>query len=302
MLKKIISRLCGPAAPVALEQPVEQTPDIPLLFPLGHFYSPVADPNNIRSREEQLWRQSDEMAGIDLDVSDQLRLLRELLPFTEGINYPLEQPANPYTYFYRNDQYPVLDAEFLHAGLRLFRPKKMIEVGSGFSSLVTAEVNRRYFGNSIEFTCIEPYPRQFLVDGVDGVSGLLQQKVEDVDLSFFGRLQSSDILFIDSSHVSKIGSDVNYLFFEVLPCLRKGVLVHFHDIFLPDEYPKIWAIDQGRNWNEQYLLRAFLQYNTDWQVIWSAHFMGTRHTSAVRETFARYPEFGGGGSFWIRRK
>jgi len=114
-------------------------------------------------------------------------------------------------------------------------------------------------------------------------------------------LQSGDILFIDSSHVAKVGSDVNYLFFEVIPRLKPGVMVHFHDVFLPDEYPKVWVIDEGRNWNEQYLLRAFLQFNTSWEVMWSAHFMGTRHRAAVQMTFPRYPALGGGGSFWIRR-
>jgi hypothetical protein len=91
------------------------------------------------------------------------------------------------------------------------------------------------------------------------------------------------------------------LFFEVIPRLKKGVMVHIHDIFLPDEYPKVWAIDQGRNWNEQYLLQAFLQFNSDWEVMWSAHFTGSRYTQKVQEVFPRFPELGGGGSFWLRR-
>ena len=126
--------------------------------------------------------------------------------------------------------------------------------------------------------------------------------MEDVELEFFDRLHAWDILFINSSHVSKTGSDVNYLFFEVLPRLRKRVYVHIHDIFLPDEYPSAWVIEQGRNWNDQYLLRAFLQYNADWVVVWAADFMATRQTNAVQEVFTRYPEVGGGGSFWIRRR
>ena len=125
--------------------------------------------------------------------------------------------------------------------------------------------------------------------------------MEDVDLAFFDRLNGGDILFVDSSHVSKAGSDVNYVFFHVLPQLKAGVIVHFHDIFLPDEYPRQWVIDDGRNWNEQYLLRAFLQFNRDFEVLWAAHFMGTRHTAAVQETFPNYPKLGGGGSFWIRK-
>lgn len=125
------------------------------------------------------------------------------------------------------------------------------------------------------------------MDGVAGITRLVKQKVEDVDLAFFDAFEENDLLFIDSSHVSKAGSDVNYLFFEVLPRLKPGVVVHIHDIFLPDEYPKVWVIDQGRNWNEQYLLRAFLQFNREWEILWAAHFMGTRHTMAVQQTFPR---------------
>lgn len=273
----------------------------PLLFPLGHFYSPVADPTEIRARQEQLWSRVDKMDGIDLNVPAQLALLRQLEPHAASISYPSDDPGDSRTYFYGNDQYPVLDAEFLHTALSLFRPKAMIEVGSGFSSLVTAEVNRRLLENQLDFTCIEPYPRQFLIDGVAGITRLVREKVENLDISFFDRLEAGDILFIDSSHVSKIGSDVNHLIFDVLPRLQPGVLVHIHDVFLPDEYPKHWVIDEGRNWNEQYLLRAFLEFNPRFEVIWAAHYMGTRHTEAVRRTFPRYPELGGGASFWIRR-
>jgi predicted O-methyltransferase YrrM len=275
---------------------------IPLLFPIGHFYSPIADPDDLRAREQRIWTNTDDMSGIDLNVEGQLALLKELKPFTGDIDWPSEQPADPTRYFYGNDQYPVLDAEFLYAALRRFKPKAIIEVGSGFSSLITAEVNRRHLNRATEFSCIEPYPRQFLIDGVDGITQLVRERVENVDLSFFNRLGAGDILFIDSSHVSKVGSDVNYLFFEVIPRLHPGVMVHIHDIFLPDEYPKVWAIDQCRNWNEQYLVRAFLQFNRDWEVMWAGHFMGTRHRLAVQETFPRYPTLGGGGSLWMRRK
>lgn len=275
---------------------------IPLLFPLGHYYSPIADPAEIRAREGKIWARVDSMPGIDLRVDNQLALVKALAPYTPEINWPDAQPADPSVYFYGNDQFPMLDAEFLYAALRHFRPKKVIEVGSGFSSLVTAQVNRSHFNNTMEFVCIEPYPRPFLVNGVNGITQLVRQKVEDVDVSFFGRLGAGDVLFIDTSHVSKVGSDVNHLFFEVLPRLRPGVMVHIHDILLPDEYPKNWMIDQGRNWNEQYLARAFLQFNDSWEVMWTANFMGTRHLAAVSATFPRLPQRpGSGSSMWLRR-
>jgi hypothetical protein len=302
MFRKIMQKLRGAEVlDIAPLSDSNENIDISLLFPIGHFYSPIADPEDILIREQSIWQKSDEMSGIDLNVPDQLALLHQLKPYAPSINYPVKQPEDLTAYFYENDQYPLLDAEFLYTALCHFKPKTMIEVGSGFSSLITADVNCRILKSQLNFTCIEPFPRQFLIDGVNGITRLVQQKVEDIELSFFDQLDAGDILFIDSSHVSKCGSDVNHLFFKVLPKLKKGVMVHIHDIFLPDEYPKIWVIDQGRNWNEQYLLRAFLQYNSDWKVMWAGHFMGTRHTTAVQEVFPNYPKLGGGGSFWIKR-
>ena len=302
MLKKIVAKLARSISPSVITEPSNaHNINIPLLYPLGHFYSPIADPVDIRTREARIWMQKDEMPGISMDLFEQLALLDKLKPYTASIDYPIEQPADVTSYFYQNDMYPVLDAEVLFTMLCYLKPSKVIEVGSGFSSLITADVNRRLLGGQLDFCCVEPFPRQFLIDGVEGITQLVQQKVEDVELLFFEKLEANDILFIDSSHVSKVGSDVNYLFFEVLPRLKKGVLVHFHDIFLPDEYPQVWAITEGRNWNEQYLLRAFLQFNVGWKVVWASHFMGTRHTTAVQGTFPRYPKLGGGGSFWIQR-
>jgi hypothetical protein len=287
--------------PIPADTSANKPNGVNLLFPIGHFYSPIADSDDIRARESVIWSREDEMADIDLNVSAQIELLNRMKAYTGGIAYPVERQPDQTTYFYANDQYPVLDAEFLYAALCLFRPRTMIEVGSGFSSLITADVNRRILNRQMDFTCIEPYPRQFLIDGVDGITQLVRKKVEDVELSFFDRLDQGDILFIDSSHVSKVGSDVNYLFFKVLPRLKKGVMVHVHDIFLPDEYPKTWVIDEGRNWNEQYLVRAFLQGNKGWEIMWAAHFMGSRYASAVQDTFPRFPSLGGGGSLWLRR-
>lgn len=274
---------------------------IPLLFPIGHFYSPIANPLDITERAEKIWHHTDTMLGIDLNIEKQLELLEHLKPYVASIDYPIENNGDDSCFFYKNDQYPALDAEFLYTALCHFKPKTMIEIGSGYSSLITADVNKRILNNQLNFYCIEPYPRQFLLDGVAGITQLIQKKVEDIEQTFFDCLNDGDILFIDSSHVSKIGSDVNFLFFEIIPRLKKGVIVHIHDILLPDEYPKSWAIEQGRNWNEQYLLRAFLQFNSDWEVMWSTCFMQTRYSEKIQAVFPRFTVLGGGGSFWIRR-
>jgi hypothetical protein len=219
-----------------------------------------------------------------------------------AVDYPVEAADADGGYYCANGLYPALDAEFLFAALCHFRPARTIEVGSGFSTLVMADANRRMLGGAMELTCIEPWPRDFLVRGVPGVSRLITSRLEETDPALFDTLADGDLLFIDSSHVCKTGSDVHRLFFDLLPRLRPGVLVHLHDIFLPDEYPREWVLDEGRSWNEQYVLHAFLQFNTAWQVVWSAYHMFTRHGDAVASVFPRACSLGAGGSFWIRRR
>jgi hypothetical protein len=136
---------------------------------------------------------------------------------------------------------------------------------------------------------------------VPGVSRLIEQRVELVDHGEFTQLEAGDILFIDSSHVSKTGSDVNFLFFEVLPLLKPGVIVHVHDIFLPDDYPRPWVIDDNRSWNEQYVLRALLMYSTRFRVLFGCAHAATAHSEAVIRALARSDGCGmGGGSLWLQ--
>ena len=272
------------------------------LFPNGHFYSPVASSADLAARRDSIWRKRDGCAGVDFREEAQLKLLHTLARHALGIRFPTESDGAEERYFYSNDQFPALDAEFLYAALCEWRPRKMIEIGSGYSSLVTAEVNRTILHGLLDFTCVEPYPRQYLINGVKGITRLERCKVQDLPIDYFNRLENGDILFIDSSHVAKVGSDVNYLMFEVIPRLAPGVYVHFHDIFLPDEYPQRWMIEEGRNWNEQYVVQAFLMFNNAWKVVWAANFMAVRHASEVSRAFRGFPSLGGGGSLWIRRK
>src|SRR5262249_14748169 len=151
--------------------------------------------------------------------------------------------------------------------------------------LLAADVNLRSLNGSMELTCIEPYPKDFLRD-LAGVSALLEAKVQDVPLSEFSRLQSGDILFIDSSHVAKTDSDVNYLYFEVLPRLVSGVRVHIHDIFLPHDYPREWVLKENRSWNEQYLLRALLMHSSGFRTVFGCSYAYWRFPNLVRDALA----------------
>lgn len=271
-----------------------------MLFPPGHYHSPIPDREDLLRREARIWAPRETLAGVDMQVAGQFDLLERLRPHVAAIDFPVEAPAQPDRYYYMNGMFPVLDAEFLFCALCALEPKRVVEVGSGFSSLVTAEVNRRMRNGAMEVTCIDPYPRDFLA-GVPGITRLLTVRMEDLYLAVFDELEAGDVLFIDSSHVAKVGSDVNFLFFDVLPRLKPGVYVHLHDIFLPDEYLKPWVLDEERSWNEQYLLHAFLMYNREWRVVWMSHYMLSRHAQAVSSVFPRCPALGSGGSFWMQR-
>jgi predicted O-methyltransferase YrrM len=270
-------------------------------FPDGHYYSPLPDIADVSRRRESLWARRSVPTGLNFEIEAQLNLLSALSPYVGNIDYPVDAANGSARYFYNNGMFPVLDAEFLYAFLCHIRPKRVVEVGSGYSSLVMADVNCREMGENMSITCIEPYPRDFLRAGTRGISRLLEQRVESVGMGSFNELVAGDVLFIDSSHVIKTGNDVNFLYLEVLPALNPGVYVHIHDIFLPDEYPEPWVVDEGRAWNEQYFLHAFLLFNNAFRVIWSAHHMHTRFPEAVAKVFPRAPVLGGGGSFWIQR-
>ena len=189
----------------------------------------------------------------------------------------------------------------LQAMVRHLAPARVIEVGSGWSSLVTAQVNREYLGGALDFTCIDPYPPEFLQGGVDGISRLIDRQVQEVPVDAFLELRDADILFIDSSHTVKTGGDVTFLVQEVLPRLSPGVVVHFHDIFLPRDYPMDWVLS-GRAWNEQYLVRSFLAFNSAFQILLSVGWLEAYRGDLLAQVLPGYPEaYGGGGSLWIRR-
>jgi predicted O-methyltransferase YrrM len=202
-----------------------------------------------------------------------------------------------------NEMFSRLDAWMLQGVLRHFRPRRVIEVGCGWSSLLTARVNRECLQGGVDVTCIEPYPPDFLQDGVPGITRLIESRVEETPTSVFEDLGDGDVLFIDSSHTVKTGGDVVHLFQEVIPRLAPGVVVHVHDIFLPFDYPKDWVMS-GRAWNEQYLVRAFLAFNSAFRVLLGVGWLAHHRPDLLAAALPGYPErYGdGGGSLWFRRE
>lgn len=276
-----------------------------LPFPPGHFYSPIVDTEALAKERARIWPSDPQVVGIDFDDASHRQVLQDVLPRQlPAYDYPETLPdSDTLSSFYtRNSQFSWLDARALFALLREWRPRRVIEVGSGYSSLLMADVNRRFLGGACEISCIEPYPRPFLQAGVPGIARLLVQRVQDVSLDEFARLGAGDVLFIDSSHVAKTGSDVNHLYFEVLPRLAPGVRIHVHDIFLPHDYPPDWAVTDNRSWNEQYLLRALLMYSQAFRVVFGCSYAFHRFPDEVRAALALPSgKAFGGGSFWMEK-
>ena len=268
----------------------------------GHYYSPIVDTKALRQEEERVWPKLPRNCGIDFNDESQRRWLTGILPkYLADYDYPESLPvgASETQFYDRNSQFSWLDSRSLFAALREFRPRRMIEIGSGYSSLLAADVNLRFLGGAVEITCIEPYPRSFLRRTVPGIARVIEQRVQEVTLETFDALMPGDILFIDSSHVAKAGSDVNSIYFHIIPRLRAGVIIHIHDIFLPQDYPRDWVIDLGIHWNEQYLVQALLMHPSGFEVMFGCAYAQERLPELVSNTLGG--QLFGGGSLWLKK-
>jgi predicted O-methyltransferase YrrM len=271
-----------------------------LPHPLGHFYSPVGDVDALAAQRAHLWPADADCPGIDFEHDAQSRLLRDVFPaLLADFDYPAHAHDAPRIYTLQNSQFSEPDARALFALLRHWRPRRMVEVGSGYSTLLAADVNRRFLDCAMHLTAIEPHPRDFL-HGLEGLAALRVERVQDTPEPIFAGLARGDVLFIDSSHVLKTGSDLVHLLTRVLPQLAGGVRIHLHDVFLPDDYPPAWVIDENRSWNEQYALQALLAGNPRYRVLYGTQYALTRLPG---DAAAAFGEFAGrshvGGSFWI---
>ena len=204
-------------------------------FPPGHHYSPVPDTRKLAKRRFKLrvWPpEPHPTPGIDWRDREQLALCREVFALQEPLRFPPDPTEDETEYWKGNHMYPVLDAWVLQAMLRHLEPARIIEVGSGYSSLVTARVNREFFGGRARFTCIDPNPKPFLKGGVGGITDVRGEEVQDTPLELFDGLAAGDVLFIDTSHTVKTDGEVPWIYNQVLPRLGPGVVVHLHDAFL----------------------------------------------------------------------
>jgi Methyltransferase domain len=271
-------------------------------FAPGHFYSPVPDLREIRLRDPGLFdRIPATIPGVDLNPSGQQEVLHALaelyseLPFHRGKHAGLR-------YYYDNPNFGYFDAIVFYAMIRRLRPRRIVEIGCGFSSAVTLDTNERFFSNAIQCVFIDPFPQllQALLKPEDSSRiQIIQDYIQDVPLSLYAELKENDIVFVDSSHVLKTGGDLNHILFEVLPRLRSGVYVHFHDVPFPFEYSKEWVFS-GRAWNESYALRAFLQYNEAFDIVCFNSYLARAQRAFLQEKMPLCLE-NECGSLWLRK-
>lgn len=310
MIRRTIGRAIAPLLPRS-----DRNPWFNFFQRLGlhvtpvHYYQPIPD---TRTLHEDLWRRGSTLTGLDVQEQAQLQLLRSFREqyVSEYDAFPLEPTATPHEFYYNNNYFRCVDPEILYCIIRRFRPRRIIEIGSGLTTYLSAQAirrNREQYGDSCALTAIEPFANETLRAGFPGLDRLRAVAVQEVPLAFFEELGENDVLFIDSSHVLRIGSDVQYEVLEIVPRLKKGVLVHFHDIFFPREYPQEWVLRRHRFWTEQYLVQAFLAFNDSFRIVWAGTFMHLNHPKELAEAFASYrrkladADWVGPGSLWIQR-
>jgi len=268
--------------------------------PPGHFYSPHPRLEDLEAQYDSIQNRARQPYGIALNSAAQLELLSQ--GSTQPVGPWSAGPTPTLRYYYENSFFRFGDANAIWQIARRYHPKRVIEVGSGYSTACWLDTFDA-LGLATDLTCIEPYPERLQQlchpEDLTRRIRLQQRPVQDVSARDFGELEDGDVLFIDSTHVSKSGSDVNYLFFQILPTLAPGVIVHVHDIFWPFEYPLSWY-QEGRAWNESFLLRAFLQFNSAFKILRFNSFLAQENRETMMQQDPRFVS-DAGGSIWLQK-
>jgi hypothetical protein len=267
------------------------------MFPImDHYYEPLIDPTNLRSLGEPR-----PLPGVNLRVPEQLRLL-EHFDDLEPLEAVPSHARDDLTFARKNDAFEGGDADLWFHVIRYFKPSRIIEIGSGHSTRMARKAIARNSdfdpSYSCDHVCVEPYEMPWLEKTG---ARIIRERVEDVDPALFSTLGAGDILFIDSSHMIRPQGDVLKEYLEILPRLAPGVIVHIHDIFSPRDYPEAWIRDQMRFWNEQYLVEAFLSFNSAFEVLLAANMLKHDHFEALRAKCPLLEQASEPGSLYIRR-
>lgn len=267
-----------------------------------HYYSPVPDLKDLERRN--VWNKISDLKGLNLNGSFQIKLLSEMAEkFSKECVWPKNATSNPEEFYWSNNCFSFQCASLLHYMIRNYKPSRIIEIGSGLSSMVinnAININKKEESQCI-YEIVDPFPSA-TTKTLSNLSKINITKVEELDKSFFESLDSGDILFIDSGHVVKTGGDVNFLILDVLPILKPGVIIHFHDICMPAEYNKIYFTNPSFRvlWTESYLLQAFLAFNNEFEVLGAVSYLNINYPESFKKIFPNDPG-GNSGSFWMRR-
>lgn len=268
----------------------------------GSYQSPVANPAELSDYVRGLASVGPQIAGIAIDRDAMIATWQRMLPFMTTCPLPHVQTRG-FRYFGDNPFFAWPDALVLHAMLRLHTPRRFIEIGSGFSSACAVDTIDEFLGGRCAVTFVEPQPERLL--GILGQRArgarIFNLPVQAVALEVFGELEAGDILFIDSSHVLRTGSDVCFELFEILPRLAPGVLVHIHDVLWPFDYPDVWLLQQNRSYNEAYAIRAFLTENPCWEIAFFNDYFAKFEWPRIAQSLPNVAE-NFGGSLWLRRR
>jgi uncharacterized UPF0146 family protein len=249
------------------------------VFPIiDHYYDPLFNPKHLQ-RSSDIERS----LHIDWNIQEQLSMLNSFNYQREFDVIP-DNFVNITEFYFNNGAFESGDAEYWYNIIRYKKPKKIIEIGSGQSTKMAQlaiKANQKTDSSyQCKHICIEPYEMPWLERiGVE----VIRKKVEEIGVEFFQQLDENDILFIDSSHIIRPQGDVLFEYLELLPSLKKGVIVHIHDIFSPREYPRQWLVDRVLFWNEQYLLEAFLMSNNNWKIIGALNFLKHNYFEQLKE-------------------
>lgn len=275
-----------------------------LWAPPGHFSSPITDPNDpfVRQTEIQNLDALSDRVDLPLDEPAQLRLLGWL--GEHGARFPFRSaPALKWRYHTGNGHFGHADAALMFAMLLEYKPSHLIEIGCGFSSLLVMDVNACYLDDSLNTSFFDPRPDAILslLTPMDTYRERVQpRRSQEIGSEVFAQLGRGDILSLESSHVAKTGSDVCDILFRILPSLSPGVLVHIHDIYYPFEYPEAWVVRDNRSWNGAYLLRAFLQFNSNYRVLFFNNLMVRKYPDQMKAAFPGL-EDPQGSSIWLEK-
>ena len=268
------------------------------VFPIGNdYYEPLFDARHLRlplSHERDL-------AGIDWNVSQQFEML-DRFQFENELDDVPPMKKDDLTFYLNNVRFEAGDAEYWYNLIRLVKPGKIFEIGSGHSTLMAIKAIEKNEQEDPAYRCrhicIEPYEMPWLEKTS---ATIIRKKIEEIDKTFFSELTENDILFIDSSHIIRPQGDVLFEYLELLPSLRKGVIVHVHDIFSPKDYPDEWIRKEIKFWNEQYLLEAFLTLNSSWKIIGALNFLHHNHYDKLKAKCPFLTPSHNPGSFYIQK-